>query len=82
MIKELKFFESGMGVTEGTVGRWLKAQGERIAQGEVLVELETAKAIAEVSSPIDGVLEKILIAARATADVEARLALLRQEDGT
>lgn len=82
MIKELKFFESGMGVTEGTVGRWLKAEGDRITPGEVIVEMETAKAITEVSSPIDGVLEKILFAPGATAEVNVTLALLRQEGGT
>jgi 2-oxoglutarate dehydrogenase E2 component (dihydrolipoamide succinyltransferase) len=82
MLKELKFAESGMGITEGTIGRWLKAEGDRIAQGEVLVELETAKAITEVSSPIDGVLEKILFAPGATAEVDATLALMRQDGST
>jgi pyruvate/2-oxoglutarate dehydrogenase complex dihydrolipoamide acyltransferase (E2) component len=46
----------------GTVTRWLKRPGERVAGGEPLVEVETDKVNCEVESPCDGVLAEILAA--------------------
>lgn len=77
MIKELKLPDSGMGITEGTILKWHKAAGDPIAQGEILVEIETAKAVDEVRSPVTGVLEKILCPADSTAEVNTTIALLR-----
>jgi pyruvate/2-oxoglutarate dehydrogenase complex dihydrolipoamide acyltransferase (E2) component len=79
MLTELKLPESGMGITEGTIIKWNKVAGEKVSSGEVLVEVETAKAITEVSSPIDGVLQKILFPAGTTAEVNATLAVLRSD---
>ncbi len=45
---------------EVRVGRWLKNEGDTVATGDVLLELETAKAIVEVDAPCSGTLEKIL----------------------
>jgi 2-oxoisovalerate dehydrogenase E2 component (dihydrolipoyl transacylase) len=44
----------------GTVTRWLKRPGERVAGGEPLVEVETDKVNCEVESPCDGVLAEIV----------------------
>jgi pyruvate/2-oxoglutarate dehydrogenase complex dihydrolipoamide acyltransferase (E2) component len=77
MLIKLKLPESGMGITEGTIAQWRKAEGEAVSQGEVLAEVETAKAIQEVQSPIDGVLEKIVVPSGATAAVNSTIALLR-----
>lgn len=78
MLHELKLPESGMGITEGTILKWTKAEGDAIRAGEVLAEVETAKAMVEVESPVNGVLEKILSAPGATAEVKATIALLRE----
>lgn len=78
MLKELKLPDTGMGITEGTILKWHKAAGDPISQGEVLVEIETAKAVDEVRSPITGVLERILYPAESTAEVNSTIALLRQ----
>jgi 2-oxoisovalerate dehydrogenase E1 component len=43
-------------VSEGTLVRWLKQVGEAVRAGEVVVEIETDKAIVEVESPWDGTL--------------------------
>jgi len=51
----------GMGVTEGRLVKWLKAEGESINEGEPIVEIETAKAVQEVESPASGTLTKILV---------------------
>ena len=76
MVIELKLPKSGMGITEGTIEKWFKAEGEAITQGEILVEIETAKAIEEVESPITGVLKTILLAEGDTGEVETPIALL------
>ena len=51
----------GESVTEATVSKWLKSQGDSVAADEPLVELETDKVNVEVPSPISGVLEKIAV---------------------
>lgn len=49
----------GESVTEGTIGRWLKKPGDRVARDEPLVEIITDKVNAEIPSPVAGVLERI-----------------------
>lgn len=50
----------GESVLEATVGHWLKQEGQPVAAGEVLVELETEKVNAEIAADSGGVLERIL----------------------
>jgi pyruvate/2-oxoglutarate dehydrogenase complex dihydrolipoamide acyltransferase (E2) component len=73
---ELKMPPAGMGITEGTVIRWLKSKGDVVNEGEVLAEIETAKAITEVSSPITGSLQEILLQEGETAEINTTIALL------
>ncbi len=56
---EIQVPELGESVTEATVGRWLKSEGEEVAAGEPVVELETDKVNFEVEAEQDGVLESI-----------------------
>jgi 2-oxoglutarate dehydrogenase E2 component (dihydrolipoamide succinyltransferase) len=56
---EIHVPELGESVTEATVGRWLKSEGEEVTAGEALVELETDKVNFEVEAEQDGVLESI-----------------------
>jgi len=44
----------------GTIARWRKQEGEAVAAGEVIVEVEAEKVTQEVEAPVDGVLESIL----------------------
>ena len=76
MTIELTIPKTGMGIAEGTIQKWLKAEGEAIVKGEVLVEIETAKALEEVEAPISGVLKKIVIAELESADVGTVIAIL------
>lgn len=76
MVIELKIPKTGMGIAEGTVATWHKAEGEAITQGEILVEIETAKALEELESPVTGVLKKILVAEGESAEVSDPIALL------
>ena len=71
--------KAGMGTTEGTITTWLKAEGERVTQGEVVVEIETAKAIEEIEAPVTGVLSKILLAEGDTAEVHSEMAIFEED---
>lgn len=71
--------KGGMGTTEGTIAKWLKAEGDRVAAGEIIVEIETAKALEEVTAPASGVLKKILLPAGQTAEVFTEIAEIEEE---
>ena len=64
----------GESVTEGTVTRWLKAEGDRVEVDEPLLEVSTDKVDTEIPSPVAGVLEKIVVGEDETAAVGAELA--------
>jgi len=66
----------GETVTEGTIIRWLKHEGDAIAQDEPLFEVSTDKVDSEVPSPVAGVLREILVEEGQTVDVGARLAVV------
>ena len=65
--------KSGMGIEEGTVHHWHKTLGEPVRKGEVLVEIETAKALQEVVSPASGTLVRILVAEGVTTAINTTL---------
>jgi pyruvate/2-oxoglutarate dehydrogenase complex dihydrolipoamide acyltransferase (E2) component len=65
-----------MGISEGTIARWLKQEGDAVAEGEIIVEIETAKALEEVPAPASGVLAKILLAEGETAEVHTEIGLI------
>jgi len=69
----------GESVTEGTVTRWLKAEGDHISVDEPLLEVSTDKVDTEIPSPVSGTLSKILVQVDATVAVGADLAII--EDG-
>ncbi|MGL4426566.1 MAG: 2-oxoglutarate dehydrogenase complex dihydrolipoyllysine-residue succinyltransferase [Alphaproteobacteria bacterium] len=74
--KEIKVPEMGESVTEATLARWLKKEGDPVKLDETLAELETDKVTLEVSAPAAGVLSKILIAQGGTVAVGDLIALL------
>ncbi len=65
------------GVEEGTVARWLKQEGETVAAGEVLAEIESDKAVMEMQAEIGGVLEKILVPGGETVAVNSAIGVMR-----
>ena len=66
----------GESVTEGTIARWLKAEGEEIEKDEPLCEVDTDKVNAELPSPLSGTIEKLLISEGTTVDVGTEIALV------
>ncbi|GAA2490474.1 2-oxoglutarate dehydrogenase, E2 component, dihydrolipoamide succinyltransferase [Streptomyces thermolineatus] len=70
----------GESVSEGTVTRWLKAEGERVEADEPLLEVSTDKVDTEIPAPASGVLASIKVAEDETVEVGAELAVI--DDGS
>ena len=66
----------GESVTEGTVTRWLKAEGDEVEVDEPLLEVSTDKVDTEIPSPVAGTLTKILVGEDETVPVGADLAVI------
>jgi 2-oxoglutarate dehydrogenase E2 component (dihydrolipoamide succinyltransferase) len=66
----------GESVSEGTVTRWLKAEGDHVAMDEPLLEVSTDKVDTEIPSPVAGTLQKIIVAVDQTVPVGAELAII------
>ena len=69
----------GMTMQEGTVGSWLKAEGDRVEAGEEIVEIESDKAIQLVESPASGILARILVTAGETVPITTPIAVIVDE---
>ncbi|CAL9595024.1 Dihydrolipoyllysine-residue acetyltransferase component of pyruvate dehydrogenase complex [Actinosynnema sp. ALI-1.44] len=70
----------GESVTEGTVTRWLKQEGDRVEVDEPLLEVSTDKVDTEIPSPAAGVLQKIVAQEDETVEVGAELAVIGDGD--
>ena len=66
----------GESVSEGTVTRWLKNEGDMVAVDEPLLEVSTDKVDTEIPSPVAGVLSKIVVGVDQTVAVGAELAII------
>jgi len=75
----LKMPQLGESVTEGTVDRWLKQEGELVRRDEPIVEVVTDKVNAEVPSPVEGRLVRIKVAPGQTVPIGTALAELEVE---
>jgi 2-oxoglutarate dehydrogenase E2 component (dihydrolipoamide succinyltransferase) len=80
MPAEIVVPELGESVLEATVARWLKQEGERVAQGEAVVELETEKVNLEVSARHAGVLSSITRQAGEDVQVGDVLGLIEEAE--
>ena len=66
----------GESVSEGTVTRWLKAEGDHVNVDEPLLEVSTDKVYTEIPSPVSGTLQKIVVQIDQTVPVGAELAII------
>src|SRR4051812_39500717 len=71
----------GESVSEGTVTRWLKKEGERVEADEPLLEVSTDKVDTEIPAPASGVLQSIKVAEDETVDVGVELAVISDGEG-
>src|SRR3954471_18880858 len=78
MTVEIKVPAIGESVTEATISKWFKKEGEAVKRDEPLLELETDKVTVEVPSPADGAIESISAQAGATVSVGALLGAIAE----
>jgi pyruvate dehydrogenase E2 component (dihydrolipoamide acetyltransferase) len=79
MATPVKMPELGESITEGTITRWIKQEGDRVEADEPLFEVSTDKVDTEVPSPVAGVLKTIKVQADETVEVGAELAVIEQD---
>src|SRR5215210_1876657 len=68
--------QMGVSVSEGTITKWLKQEGEEVAADEPLLEISTDKVDTEVPSPGTGTVQQILVQEGETVDVGTKLAVI------
>src|SRR5215467_9706308 len=68
-LKNFKLPDVGEGLTEADIVRWHVQPGDKITVNQIIVEIETAKAVVELPSPYAGVVADLLVPEGATADV-------------
>lgn len=78
MTVEIKVPAMGESVTEATISKWFKKEGETVKRDEPLLELETDKVTVEVPSPADGAIESIAAQAGSTVAVGALLGAIAE----
>jgi pyruvate dehydrogenase E2 component (dihydrolipoamide acetyltransferase) len=73
--------QMGVSVSEGTITKWLKQEGEQIEADESLLEISTDKVDTEVPSPASGTVTQILVQEGETVEVGTKLAVIGGEAG-
>src|SRR5580658_2412311 len=68
-LKEFKLPDVGEGLTEADIIRWHVHPGDQVTVNQIIVEIETAKAVVELPSPYAGVVADLLVPEGVTADV-------------
>jgi pyruvate dehydrogenase E2 component (dihydrolipoamide acetyltransferase) len=81
MTAEVTMPKFGETMEEGTIVEWKKEVGDAVAEGEVLVDVETDKSILEVESFVSGTLLKILVETGQTVPVNTPIAIIDTADG-
>lgn len=76
MTVELRMPSLGMTMEEGRVVAWRVKEGDHVARGQILLEIESEKVAYEVEAPADGVVAKILVTAEAVVAVGTPLVLI------
>ena len=73
---EVKMPQWGMNMTEGTILKWFKQPGERVEKGEPLAEIEIAKAVNTLESPVSGVVKQLVANVEETIPVQGIVAII------
>src|SRR5260370_29902420 len=68
-LKQFKLPDVGEGLTEAYIVKWHVQPGDKIIVNQIIVEIETAKALVELPSPYEGIVASLLVPEGATADV-------------
>ncbi|MCK8824210.1 dihydrolipoamide acetyltransferase family protein [Fuchsiella alkaliacetigena] len=79
MAYQVEMPKFGETMTEGTISKWFKQEGEEVVEGEAIFEVNTDKASLEVEAPASGVLAKILVAEEESAPINEVVAVIAEE---
>ena len=80
MRKDVIMPKIGLDMEEGTILEWKKKEGDKISKGEVLLEIETDKAVTEVESALDGMLAEIVADEGDTVEITNTIAWVEVDD--
>src|ERR1700727_2212327 len=80
-LKEFKLPDVGEGLTEADIVKWHVQPGDRVVINQIIVEIETAKAVVELPSPFEGVVAGLLVAEGQTVDVGTPIVSVATGDG-
>lgn len=70
----------GLSMKEGTVGKWLKSEGDKVKKGEALLEVMTDKISNKIDAPADGTLLKIIAKLPWIENAEQQLPYLHRRE--
>ena len=76
MISEVTMPSMGADMTEGTIAKWLKAEGDAVSRGDKIAEIETDKTVVEMEAYAEGLLRKIVVAEGTMVDVGTVIAFI------
>lgn len=79
MATEIIMPQLGLTMEEGTIGKWIKQEGDKVSVGDVLVEITTDKLSSEIESEVEGVLLKIVAQEGEDIPVKGLLAIVGEE---
>jgi 2-oxoglutarate dehydrogenase E2 component (dihydrolipoamide succinyltransferase) len=82
LLKDIIVPPMGESISEATIARWIKKQGDTVTLDEPLVELETDKVTLEVSSPAAGILTNVLVQQGETVNVGTLIGQVSEEEGS
>ena len=80
MISEVTMPSMGADMTEGTIVKWLKAEGDQVGRGDKLAEVETDKTVVEMEAYAEGLLRKIVVSEGSLVQVGAIIAFIGDAD--
>ena len=76
MSTELTMPMLGEVMEEGKIVSWLVEEGQTVQEGQIILEIETDKAVAEIESPASGIVQKILVQEGETVPIRTPLAVI------
>jgi pyruvate/2-oxoglutarate dehydrogenase complex dihydrolipoamide acyltransferase (E2) component len=80
MRKEVIMPKIGLDMDEGTISAWYKKIGDRVTQGEALLEIETDKAVTDVESSLNGTLIEIVAQEGDTVEITKTIAWVETDE--
>jgi len=81
-VVEVKLHDIGEGIHEGDILTYFVAVGDKVSIDQPLVEVQTEKMVAEISSPVSGTIKEILIEPGTTITVGTTIIKIEEENGT